>query len=106
MQVYYNQDEKKDIINFYNDIFIKSMKEYIIAMRPESQPLAQLSMNNRLQSKTPVIIRAPMTPQINKPQIKALCPQSPLQASLAPSSMMFNTIYSSSGRTPHPMGYH
>jgi hypothetical protein len=36
MQVYYNQDEKKDIINFYNDIFIKSMKEYIIAMRPES----------------------------------------------------------------------
>jgi len=49
MQVYYNQDEKKDIINFYNDIFIKSMKEYIIAMRPETQPLAQLSMNNRLQ---------------------------------------------------------
>ena len=92
MQVYYNQDEKKDIINFYNDIFIKSMKEYIIAMRPESQSLAQLSMNNSLRSKISVITMAPMTLQINKPQIKALCPKSPLQESLPPSSMMFNTI--------------
>ena len=109
MLVYYNPEERKDIINFYNDIFIKHMKEYIISMRPDNQPLAQLSMNQKLQpqgSRTPVIGKNPMTPSINKPQIKALCPQSPLQASLAPSSMMFNTIYSSSGRTPHPMGYH
>lgn len=30
MQVYYNNNEKKDIISFYNDFFIKSMKDYII----------------------------------------------------------------------------
>lgn len=80
MQVYYNPNERKDIINFYNDIFIKHMKEYIISMKPDATPLAQIQMNSRfpIQSKTPVINRAPMTPQINKPQIKALCPQSPL----------------------------
>ena len=36
MQVYYSPNEKKDIINFYNDIFIKSMKEHIISMRADS----------------------------------------------------------------------
>ena len=35
MQVYYSPDERKDIINFYNDIFIKHMKEYIISMKPD-----------------------------------------------------------------------
>lgn len=30
MQVYYNNNEKKDIICFYNDFYIKSMKDYII----------------------------------------------------------------------------
>jgi len=39
MLVYYNPEERKDIINFYNDIFIKHMKEYIISMRPDAQPL-------------------------------------------------------------------
>ena len=34
MQVYYSQGEKKDVIHFYNDIYIKIMKEYIIAMKP------------------------------------------------------------------------
>lgn len=36
MQVYYNSRERKDIIHFYNDIYIKVMKEYIIAMKPDS----------------------------------------------------------------------
>ena len=35
MQVYYSPNERKDIINFYNDIFIKNMKEYIISMKPD-----------------------------------------------------------------------
>lgn len=26
--------EKKDIINFYNDVYIKVMKDYIIATKP------------------------------------------------------------------------
>jgi hypothetical protein len=35
MQVYCNgPDDRKDIIHFYNDIYIKVMKEYIIAMKP------------------------------------------------------------------------
>jgi hypothetical protein len=34
MKVYYNPSERKDIIHFYNDIYIKSMKEYIISTKP------------------------------------------------------------------------
>ena len=34
MHVYYGNGEMKDIIHFYNDIYIKSMKEYIIAIKP------------------------------------------------------------------------
>jgi hypothetical protein len=37
MQVFYHPGEKKDIIHFYNDIYIKVMKEYIIAMKPAAQ---------------------------------------------------------------------
>jgi hypothetical protein len=35
MQVYFNEAVgRKDIIQFYNEIYIKTMKEYIIAMKP------------------------------------------------------------------------
>lgn len=34
MQVVCSNGEKKDIIHFYNDIYIKTMKEYIISMKP------------------------------------------------------------------------
>ena len=48
MQVWFNQGgERKDIIHFYNDIYIKTMKEYIIAMKPSSV--------SQSLSKTPVI---------------------------------------------------
>lgn len=30
--------EKKDIIHFYNDVYIKVMKHYIIATKPETGP--------------------------------------------------------------------
>jgi hypothetical protein len=30
MQVYYKDNERKDLISFYNDFFIKTMKDYII----------------------------------------------------------------------------
>ena len=33
MQVFIREGERKDIIHFYNDIYIKTMKEHIIAMR-------------------------------------------------------------------------
>ncbi len=81
MQVYYHPEEKKDIINFYNDIFIKYMKEYIISMKPDAEPLGALSLNKLPNpSRTPVPGggKSPLTPAINKPSIKALCPQSPL----------------------------
>lgn len=35
MQVNYGNGEKKDIISFYNDVYIKLMKEYIVAMKPD-----------------------------------------------------------------------
>ena len=34
MKVYYDGGERKDIIHFYNEIYIKVMKEYIISMKP------------------------------------------------------------------------
>lgn len=47
--------EKKDIINFYNEIYIKTMKEYIISSKQDG-------------SKTPIINGASsLTPNINKP---------------------------------------
>jgi hypothetical protein len=38
MQVLCANGEKKDIIHFYNDIYIKTMKEYIISMKPGYTP--------------------------------------------------------------------
>jgi retinoblastoma-like protein 1 len=35
MQVSYGNGEKKDIISFYNDVYIKMMKEYIVTMKPD-----------------------------------------------------------------------
>jgi hypothetical protein len=87
LKVFYSPDERKDIINFYNDIYIRHMKEYIISMKLGAQPLTALSMNNSyLQggSQTPVITRsqAPLTPQIRKPSIKELYPQVRLEEAL------------------------
>jgi hypothetical protein len=88
--------EKKDIINFYNDIYIKTMKEYIISSKTHMDG-----------SKTPVInIHGCLTPGINKPQIKALCPPSPLRQNLPPSIMNYSMIYSNNPRsttTPNVM---
>ena len=71
IQVTINQEthEKKDIINFYNEIYIKTMKEYIISSKGPMDG-----------SKTPIInVNGCLTPGINKPHIKALCPPSPLR---------------------------
>lgn len=48
------KNEKKDIIHFYNEIYIKVMKDYIISTKPN----AQTPMNDPnipIGSKTPVI---------------------------------------------------
>jgi hypothetical protein len=37
MQVLCSNGEKRDIIHFYNDVYIKAMKEYIVQMRPGYQ---------------------------------------------------------------------
>lgn len=80
LSVFIQCDQKKDIINFYNDVYIKIMKEYITTIK-QSEPVPQVPQG----SKTPVIMRQPMTPSLNnKPFIKALCPQSPLRSSLPP----------------------
>lgn len=50
MQVLCSNGEKKDIIHFYNDVYIKTMKEHIIKMKPDAAAA----------SKTPVINRQPI----------------------------------------------
>lgn len=44
MQVYCSgPEDRKDIIHFYNDIYIKTMKEYIISMKPQTFPVVATS---------------------------------------------------------------
>ena len=45
----YEKNERKDIISFYNEVYIKVMKEYIIATKNQS------SNSDHLYSKTPII---------------------------------------------------
>ncbi len=81
--------EKKDIINFYNDIYIKTMKEYIIQSKGPYDG-----------SKTPVIgMMGSLTPGMNKPQIRALCPPSPLRQNLPPNIMNYSQIFSNNPRS-------
>lgn len=35
MQVNMSNGEKKDVIHFYNEVYIKVMKEYISTIKPE-----------------------------------------------------------------------
>lgn len=94
MHVYFSAEtDRKDIIHFYNDIYIKTMKEYIIAMKP---PSVSANLQGGQASKTPVLNKQGLlTPQLSKPHIKALCPPSPLKQNLPPPSMQYNTIFSS-----------
>lgn len=71
--------EKKDIISFYNDVFIKTMKEHIICSKPYEGA----------GSRTPVPSYL-STPGIGKPIIRALCPPSPLRSNLPPTIMNYN----------------
>lgn len=83
--------EKKDIINFYNEIYIKSMKEYIIQAKAGGEQMG---------SRTPMIHpNISLTPSMHKPQIKVLCPPSPLRQNLPPNVMTYNTIYSQNPRS-------
>jgi hypothetical protein len=69
------------IIDFYNSIYIRQMKSYIMSIDPRNE----IPQNNSI-----------------KPKITALAPQSPLRQSLPPSRLNYSTIYSSKayGRTP------
>lgn len=77
------------------------MKEYIIQTKDEDSDVPIGSRDVHMQgSRTPVIAKMPMlTPGINKRQIKALCPESPIQQNLPPAIMQFNTIYSQNPRS-------
>ena len=57
--------EKKDIIHFYNEVFIKVMKIYIIALKPNSKPAGA---RNITKPTTPVQ-EFPF-----KPSVRALAP--------------------------------
>jgi retinoblastoma-like protein 1 len=77
IQVVIDQEkgDKKDIIHFYNEVYIKVMKDYIISTKPQVP-----DPNIPLGSRTPIITsQGTLTPGIHKAQIKALCPPSPLR---------------------------
>lgn len=58
-----DKNERKDIISFYNEVYIKVMKEYIIAMK-NSQP------EQPNVTRTPIINNSgTLTPGYNKSQI-------------------------------------
>jgi len=81
-QVYFKilVDEKSgkeaDIITFYNEVFIKTMKSYIIALKP--QAIEKNSILSPMPGKPQGIM------QLNKPHVRALCPPSPLRDNLPP----------------------
>lgn len=64
------------IIDFYNKIYIPTMKTYIMSIDPKNDE---------------------QPPRSPKPNITALGPQSPLRQSLPPSRLTYSTIYSSRG---------
>ena len=55
MQVSTLNGEKKDIIAFYNEVYIKEMKDYIISMKPEPEPVFERGAG----SKTPLVHKPP-----------------------------------------------
>jgi retinoblastoma-associated protein len=79
LKVLIKSGEKKDIIHFYNDVYIKIMKEYIIQTKDEEDKEKAKKDVLMAGSRTPVVPKMTMlTPGIQKRQIKALCPESPI----------------------------
>lgn len=50
MQVYIFNNDKKDIIHFYNEVYIKVMKEYISVIKTTTKPE---ELSSQLGSRTP-----------------------------------------------------
>lgn len=74
-----------DIITFYNEVYIRTMKTYIIALKPgaiESNPIL-----SPMPGKPSGIMA------INKAHVSQLFPPSPLRENLPPPNMYFSTIY-------------
>jgi len=92
-QVYINENERADLIKFYNNVYIPQMKTYLFTIGP--QP-----------GSTQAQVR-PATPQIKKPLVPALITQSPLREAL-PHPMMPAAPYNRSisahakSKTPIP----
>jgi len=77
-------DSYGNIIDFYNKIFINTMKPYIMNLDPRNEQLLAVSP---------------------KPKIWALAPQSPLRQNLPPACLTYSTIYSSKGIGGTPSRY-
>lgn len=90
MQVWYDDGSKKDIIHFYNDYYIKKMKDAIISIK-----------NNTNPTRTPVVNPRStlLTPQVNKQCIRVLCPDSPLVKSLPNQAQSYNLIFTRNNTT-------
>jgi hypothetical protein len=75
-----NENQRIDIIKFYNHIFIDKMKKFIVALCSNNKQKFALQKSTILSSK---------------PKINALAPESPLRENLPPSLLNYTTIYSS-----------
>jgi hypothetical protein len=71
-----NQDtgETKDIINFYNEVYLKQMKNYILLYKDDVKKKVQTP---GVPGKNMGASRI-LTPQGTKPFVKAFCPMTPL----------------------------
>jgi hypothetical protein len=81
--------QEADIITFYNEVYIKTMKAYIISLKPGH--MADASRNSILSPMPNNSIQGLMN--INKPHVNALAPPSPLRESFPSYNFVFSTVY-------------
>jgi hypothetical protein len=71
--IYPETETKKDIISFYNEVFVKTMRDYIITQR-----IHQNRISIDTQSYTPNLNKTAHLILDTRTKIKSLCPQTPL----------------------------
>lgn len=91
-------DKEADIITFYNEVYIKVSKQYIMSLKPGYSADPQRSILSPMPGSTRM--------QINKPHVSALAPPSPLRESFPSYSYQFSTIYQTrANMTPGAGGF-
>jgi len=91
--------ETQDIISFYNQVYLKQMKQYIILYKGQAKKASvQLQqITPAMKAQTPGVFNkdlpAVLTPNGTKPYIKAFCPQTPLLENYPSKHLSMRTIF-------------